>query len=173
MLYSHHGATPAPVPFRIVLPGGMTRTDPSTFSDEELAAAGYVPVEDPVYDSATQRADWVEGAWVVSDLPPVPAPEPNTKLSHADVLALLTPSEWAEMNRFHPTASGTSPSGTPYSDAQVFWAVSVFNKAAHVDLADPRAQAIFGLLTQKGILTPARATELQSAMAAAAAARTA
>jgi hypothetical protein len=94
----------------------------------------------------------------------------NTRLSHADVLALLQPTEWAEMNKFHPEAPGHSPSGVAYSDPQVFWAVSVF-KAAYVDLGDARFGQIIQLLTAKGILTPARATELQQQMAAAAAAK--
>jgi hypothetical protein len=57
-LYSFNGATPAPLPFRIILADGFTRTNPSTFTEEEIADAGYVAVEVPEYDEETQALDW-------------------------------------------------------------------------------------------------------------------
>lgn len=77
MLYSLSGFRPAPLPSRIRLPGGFTRTDPSTFTAEEILAAGYVgPYTEPPYDPAKQQLDWVDGAYVISPLPP-PPPEPR------------------------------------------------------------------------------------------------
>lgn len=76
MLYSLNNQRPAPLPFRIHL-NGTTRTDPSTFTPEEIAAAGYTgPYTEPPYDASTQQLDWINGAYVVSPLPP-PAPEPD------------------------------------------------------------------------------------------------
>ena len=42
MLYSYKGQEPAPLPERIRLSDGSTRTDSTTFTEEEIADAGYV-----------------------------------------------------------------------------------------------------------------------------------
>lgn len=76
-LYSHDGGQPAPLPFRIALSSGDTRTDPSTFTGAEIADAGYTLAPDkPTHDPATQRVVWRDGAWAVEDLPPPPEPQP-------------------------------------------------------------------------------------------------
>ncbi len=76
MLYSFNGSRPAPLPFRITLPNGFTRTDPSTFTEEEITAAGFAgPYTEPAYDAAKEQLDWVDGAFVVTAKPPAP-PEP-------------------------------------------------------------------------------------------------
>lgn len=73
MLYSFQGARPEPLPFRITLPGGFTRTDPTTFTSDELQAAGFTgPYHEPPYDSATEQLDWVGGAFVVIPKQPEP-----------------------------------------------------------------------------------------------------
>jgi hypothetical protein len=78
MLYSLHGARPAPLPFRITLPNGFTRTDPTTFTEDEILAAGFTgPYTEPSYDPATQQLDWIDGAFVVIARPPAP-PAPET-----------------------------------------------------------------------------------------------
>jgi hypothetical protein len=77
MLYSLHGARPAPLPFRVTLPNGFTRTDPSTFTEDEIIAAGFTgPYATPPYDPATEQLDWVDGVYSVVPLPPLP-PEPE------------------------------------------------------------------------------------------------
>lgn len=77
MLYSFNGSRPAPLPFRITLPNGFTRTDPSTFTEDEITAAGFTgPYVEPTYDSTTQQLDWVDGTFIVIPKPPVP-PEPE------------------------------------------------------------------------------------------------
>lgn len=77
LLYSLHGARPKPLPFRITLPNGFTRTDPSTFTEDEIHAAGFTgPYAPPPYDMATEQLGWVDGAYVVEPLPP-PPPEPR------------------------------------------------------------------------------------------------
>ena len=74
MLYSHKGQRPAPLPFRIRIGGGMTRTDPTTFTDEEIAEAGYTKAQpQPPYDPATEELTW-NGGWAVRPLPPPPIP---------------------------------------------------------------------------------------------------
>lgn len=77
MLYSFNGSRPDPLPFRITLPNGFTRTDPTTFTEDEIAAAGFAgPYTEPAYDPTTQQLDWVDGAFVVIAKPPAP-PEPE------------------------------------------------------------------------------------------------
>jgi hypothetical protein len=59
MLYSHHAATPAPLPHRIRFPDGSTRTDRATFTADELERAGYSgPYERPECDPTTETVDW-------------------------------------------------------------------------------------------------------------------
>ena len=95
MLYSFKGLRPAPLPFRITLPSGFTRTDPATFTAEEILSAGYIgPFTEPTYDPNVQKLDWVNGDFVVSDLPPVPpTPDWNTfqtsLLTNPDIKTVL------------------------------------------------------------------------------------
>jgi adenosyl cobinamide kinase/adenosyl cobinamide phosphate guanylyltransferase len=67
MLYSLNNKYPTPIPFRIFLSNGKTRTDPSTFTEEEIADAGYKAVSDRPPETATQRVWWDTevGDWVV------------------------------------------------------------------------------------------------------------
>lgn len=85
-LYSLHGARPETMPFRITLPNGFTRTDPSTFTEEEITAAGFSgPYVEPSYDPATEQLNWVNGAFVIEPLPPsLPEPEPLDLMAIAD-----------------------------------------------------------------------------------------
>lgn len=58
-LYSLHNQYPTPLPFRITLPNGFTRTDPSTFTESEIVAAGFTgPYEYPVYNVKIETIDW-------------------------------------------------------------------------------------------------------------------
>ena len=68
-LYSHNGATPAPLPFRITLPDGRARTDPTSFTEAEIADAGYVPaLARPEHHEETQHTpEWDGVAWLVRD----------------------------------------------------------------------------------------------------------
>lgn len=71
-LYSYLGAYPTPIPFRIRLSNGITRTDPSTFTSEELTDAGYVPVSNQPNIINTQVVEWSSQLvdWVVRDKTP-------------------------------------------------------------------------------------------------------
>jgi hypothetical protein len=71
-LYSFNGAAPVPLPFRITLANGFTRTDPSSFTEDEIAEAGYVLIEQPEYDPATQALNWNGASFDVVEIPPAP-----------------------------------------------------------------------------------------------------
>ena len=59
MLYSKNGEYPSSLPFRIRMNDGSTRTDPSSFTEEELTSIGYAPAPDmPPYNPDTQHAEW-------------------------------------------------------------------------------------------------------------------
>jgi hypothetical protein len=67
MLYSYNGGYPAPIPNRIRLSNGFTRTDSSTFTPEEIADAGYIPVDDQPAVAYPNRLDWTGTAWVIRE----------------------------------------------------------------------------------------------------------
>ena len=69
MLYSINGQYPTPIPFRIKLADGRTRTDPSTFTVEEIASAGYTEVPDMPIVTSNQVVYWSTPSveWVVRD----------------------------------------------------------------------------------------------------------
>jgi len=77
-LYSFLGTRfPEPLPFRITLPDGSTRTDPSSFTAEEIQAAGYVgPIPEPAYDPQAEQLQWNGNALVVvTKEPETPPPQ--------------------------------------------------------------------------------------------------
>jgi hypothetical protein len=58
-LYSYQGLKPEPLRFRIRFINGSTRTDSSTFTADEISAAGYTgPFTEPSYDAKTEVLDW-------------------------------------------------------------------------------------------------------------------
>ena len=55
------------------MPDGFTRTDASTFTQDEIQAAGYSgPYIEPSYNSSTEQLLWVNGEYVIEALPPPP-----------------------------------------------------------------------------------------------------
>ena len=69
MLYSYKGQYPTSLPERIRFSDGSTRTDSSTFTNEELTDAEYVAAGDsPSYDSDTQKVIWNGSSWEVVSL---------------------------------------------------------------------------------------------------------
>jgi hypothetical protein len=73
MLYSYRNQRPAPLPQRIRMPDGFTRTDSSTYTQEEIQAAGFTgPYTEPSYNPSTEKLLWVNGEYVIEALPPVP-----------------------------------------------------------------------------------------------------
>jgi hypothetical protein len=63
-LYSHNGEWPRQLPNRIVLSNGMTRTDKTTYTPEEIADAGWVAVADPPELVYPNRLDWDGAGWI-------------------------------------------------------------------------------------------------------------
>lgn len=69
MLYSHNNKYPEPLPERIRLSDGRTRTDSSTFTAEEIADAGYVAAGvSPSFDGDTEKVIWNGSSWEVLPL---------------------------------------------------------------------------------------------------------
>lgn len=66
-LYTKNGSYPEPIPFRIKLSNGLTRTDPSTFTEEEIADAGYIQVSNPPSITSEQVLEWnsLNLEWIV------------------------------------------------------------------------------------------------------------
>lgn len=69
-LYSHKGDYPSVLPNRIVLPNGFTRTDRTTYTEEEIYEAGYVEVPSSPNFDFPNRLDWDSETlqWII--LPP-------------------------------------------------------------------------------------------------------
>lgn len=65
MLYSYKKQYPSPLPFRIILSDGRTRTDPTTFTEEEIADAGFVFVAPAPIAEEYQSVYWNGDDWVV------------------------------------------------------------------------------------------------------------
>ena len=61
VLYANGSLPPAPLPDRITLPDGRVRSDPTTYTDEEIAGAGYLPVEPPPKCDIDQEVAWTSG----------------------------------------------------------------------------------------------------------------
>lgn len=70
-LYTFNGTLPAPLPARIRLSNGLTRTNPSTYSKEEIAEWGYIgPITKPAHDPSIEAIYWSEAdaAYLVRQL---------------------------------------------------------------------------------------------------------
>lgn len=70
MLYSKNGSYPTTIPFRIRLSDGRTRTNPSTFTAEEIIDAGYVEVPQPPFVSGIEVLEWTGTDWMVRNKTP-------------------------------------------------------------------------------------------------------
>lgn len=57
-LYSYQGQYPQALPHRIRLSDGRTRTDPSTFTEAEIAEAGFIAVPDMPVPNSVQVLEW-------------------------------------------------------------------------------------------------------------------
>lgn len=68
MLYSYKGLEPAPIPERIRLSNGSTRTDSTTFTEEEITDAGYVLAEPKPEITELQHVEWDGSTWVIREL---------------------------------------------------------------------------------------------------------
>lgn len=68
-LYTKNGSYPQPIPFRIRLSNGLTRTDPTSFTPEEIADAGYTAVPDMPVPNSVQKVFWDSqtSQWILED----------------------------------------------------------------------------------------------------------
>ena len=57
-LYSLNGKFPAPLPHRILLSSGKTRTGSESFTNEEIANAGFTEVLDPPHCEYPNKIGW-------------------------------------------------------------------------------------------------------------------
>lgn len=70
-LYSLNQQRPQPLPFRVYLADGSTRTDPNTFTAEELAEWGYTgPFTVPPHDDRSEVLEWSGAAFNVRPMTP-------------------------------------------------------------------------------------------------------
>lgn len=76
ILYSLNNSYPTKIPDRLRLPNGLTRTDPDTYTAEEITLAGYIPIEVPDYDVETEQLIWTGTEFLVELIPP-PPPKPD------------------------------------------------------------------------------------------------
>lgn len=70
-VYTFNGALPAPLPARVRLSNGLTRTDSSTYTSKEISEWGYVgPINKPTYDPSIEAIFWSEAdaAYLVRQL---------------------------------------------------------------------------------------------------------
>ena len=65
--YTINRSYPKPLPHRIVLSDGTTRTDNTTFTDAEIADAGYTAVSDMPSHTNDQKVFWNGTDWYVQD----------------------------------------------------------------------------------------------------------
>lgn len=66
-LYSYNGQYPSVLPESIRMPNGLTRTDSTTFTNEEILLAGYIRVHNPpVYNDQTENISWELDHWKIS-----------------------------------------------------------------------------------------------------------
>ena len=72
----------------------------------------------------------------------------KTLVTPAQVVSVLTAAEWQI--------------ATTSTDADVVWGMAQFQLAQQIDLADPQFAALMSGLVAKGIVTAARAAEIQS-----------
>ena len=66
-LYSLNGEMPAPIPEKIVLADGTVRTCFETYSDSEIASAGYVLVDNPPVPVYPNRLSWTGTQWQIRE----------------------------------------------------------------------------------------------------------
>jgi hypothetical protein len=68
-LYSYKLQYPKPLPHRIKLSNGRTRTDSSSFTVQEIEDAGYTVAPDKPVVNAWENLNWTGASWAVSDKP--------------------------------------------------------------------------------------------------------
>ena len=145
-LYSKDNSYPAPLPQRIRLADGSTRTDPATFTAEEIAAAGYVAAPPaPKYDPLTEQLSWIQNQWVIEPL---------------EILSKRWPDAEAFVAEFTLPEMAAIGLSTDPTIAALRFLLSSWRSQVISD--DPRVQAGMDALVQTGVLTEDRRVEILS-----------
>lgn len=101
-LYSHQGQEPQILPHEITLSNGRSRTDNTSFTEEEIVNAGFTgPYEKPEYDVDTQQLVWNSStlSYSVEDLPDgSPSPERLLEMLRENRNYLLERSDWTQLS---------------------------------------------------------------------------
>jgi len=91
------------IPDRIRLSNGLTRTDRSTFTQEELESAGYLLVDPPLNTYDNQKLTWNGSAWQIVEYTEEEIDE-RTRILWADIRStrdsLLNQLDWRFL-RYH------------------------------------------------------------------------
>lgn len=66
-LYSFNGEYPRELPFRIRMANGFTRTDPETFTVEEIESAGLIEAPDKPIIQDSEILTWKDNQWLIID----------------------------------------------------------------------------------------------------------
>jgi len=124
MLYSYNNQYPQVLPHRIRLSSGLTRTDSSTFTAEELADAGYVLVDSsPLFEDTTHKLVWNSGSWEVVSLTDEEIAA-NTKSLWDEVRELrdikINEVEWRVMRNLSETRIGITTTTDNISDLDTY-----------------------------------------------------
>jgi len=104
-LYTKDGSYPAPLPERIRLSSGKTRTDSSTFTAAQISSAGYTAVSAPPAKGEFQHLVWTGTAWSLVDftddeIAAIQRKERDRLLEDTDVYALSDVTMSSEMSTY-------------------------------------------------------------------------
>lgn len=125
MLYSYRGEYPKEnLPERIRLSDGRTRTDSSTYTDEEISDAGYVGVSTaPTYNDRTHKLSWNGTDWQVDEMSQEEILH-NTTLKWQDVRLQRDKSiadiEWRVMRNLSEVRLGITTTSDLISDLDAY-----------------------------------------------------
>ncbi|MDP3720759.1 MAG: hypothetical protein Q8T13_23605 [Acidobacteriota bacterium] len=147
------GQTPAAIPFRIRLSSGLTRTDPSTFTADEIADAGYVLAPEMPEPEPGFRVIWTDGEWAQE---PLPSPPVRT-LSRFKFIQLMTPTEYLQLKA---RAAG--------GDTSMIYALEMLALVEHVETDHPLVATMLAHVVSVNLMTQQRADEIRDAFYAAA-----
>lgn len=138
---------PAALPFRIRLESGLTRTDPETFTAEEIESAGYEVAPARPEPIEGHVVVWRSGAWAQEAIPVT-----RRSLSRFEFMSLLT---GAERVALRMRAAG--------GDHVLADALEMLGLAAHVDLDHPMVTAMLGYVVSIELMSAERRAEIEAA----------
>jgi|ETN01SMinimDraft_1059929.scaffolds.fasta_scaffold20495_2 hypothetical protein len=126
MLYSYLGGYPQEnLPERIRLSDGRTRTDSSTYTNEEIVDAGYAAVSTaPTYNNRTHKLSWDGTDWQVDELAEEDISH-NTLLKWEEIRAerdkIIHSIEWKIMRNLSETRLGITTTSEVLADLDSYF----------------------------------------------------